>query len=78
MITVRSGILCKNGDFHREPFAGTINWHGFMKSLIKVGFDGDFNYEFNSSRLPKQVATEYDKYCMSLGKYLISLYEEEN
>lgn len=69
---------CKNGDFHREPFSGTINWQGFMKSLRKVGFSGDFNYEFSSSRLPAQIAKEYDSYCMSLGRYLISLYEEEN
>lgn len=64
----------KNGDFHREPYAGTINWADFMKALKEVGYEGDFNFEFNLARLPKEIAEDYDKYCVKLGKYLISLY----
>lgn len=66
---------CRNGDHHREPFAGTIPWISVMQTLKEISFQGEFTYELNRGRIPVELCGAYEKYCVEVGRYLISVYE---
>lgn len=66
---------CHNADYHREPYAGNMPWEEVMETLKEINFKGDFNYELMDSRIPAAIREDYDKYCVKLARYLISVFE---
>ena len=62
-------------DAHQPPFAGNINWEDFMTSLADTGYCGDLNFEINTANVPEVCRKEHARYVLSLGKYLVSIYE---
>lgn len=66
-------------DNHDLPYTGKINWKQFIEALAEVGYEGDFNYELNCTRLPddKEVRAAYLAYSAALGRYFIRCFENE-
>lgn len=56
------GKFLKFGDFHQFPFMGDIDLVAFAKTLKKIGYDGDFNYEVLFTKNNKAVYIEQLKY----------------
>lgn len=67
---------CTNLDAHRAPYMGTIKWDGVMKALKEIGFAGDFNFELQPKRIPESARMAYERYCVDIGRHLISLYDK--
>ena len=67
---------CHNADYHREPYAGNMPWEDVMKALKEANFAGTFNYELMDYRIPEAIRSDYDKYCVKLARYLISVFEK--
>lgn len=64
-----------NGSFEDEhllPFMGNIDWKDAMLGLKLSGFDGAFNYEIATGRLPEAVREDFAKYILSSAQELIS------
>ena len=59
-------------DDHLLPFMGSVDWKDAMKGLKLSGFDGPFNYEIATSKLPAAVREDTAKYILSSAKELIS------
>ena len=66
-------------DNHDLPYTGKINWNAFIKALAEVGYEGDFNYELNASRLPddKELRAAHLAYSAALARYFVRLFEKE-
>lgn len=66
-------------DDHIMPFAGKVDWASIMPVLREIDYTGDFTYEIHSatSRLPDTLLDDMGRYCVAVGRYLLSLYEEQ-
>lgn len=66
-------------DNHDLPYTGKINWDAFLAALAEVGYEGDFNYELNATRLPDDpgVRAAYLAYSAALARYFVSRFEAE-
>lgn len=60
-------------DNHTPPFLGTTNWPEVMQALKDINYDGPFNYEVMTHRLPDENREEYSAYLVKTAKYLLSL-----
>jgi len=60
-------------DVHLLPWTGTIDWEDAMKGLADIGYDGLFNFELNSSRVPIEVCEAYARYTMDAAEKLLDL-----
>ena len=56
------GKFLKFGDFHQFPFMGDIDLISFARTLKKIGYAGDFNYEVLFTKTNKNVFIEQLKY----------------
>ena len=66
----------RNADSHYAPYmGGTINWKSVMEALADVGYEGDLNFELQPGKIPAEAREEYEAYCVALGRYLISIFE---
>jgi hypothetical protein len=43
--------------------------------LAEIGYDGYFNFELQPSKIPAAARDDFDRYCASLGRALIAMYE---
>lgn len=59
-------------DVHIPPFCGKIDWIDAMQGLTDVGYDGLFNYEINTGRIPEQPREAFATYLLSAAKELCS------
>lgn len=59
-------------DEHVAPFMGTVDWRDAMHGLALAGFDGLFNYELATDRLPASVRKSYAKYMIDAANELMS------
>ena len=59
-------------DDHVPPFVGNIDWKDAMRGLDKVGFDGLFNFEISTGRLPESVRRSHAKYLIDTAVELMS------
>ena len=66
---------CRNGDHHRAPFAGTIDWAASMRALKDIGFKGPFNYELNLKVIPTELIHSYVGCCKDIADHLIGIYD---
>jgi len=62
-------------DSHLPPFHGRIDWADAMKGLAATGFDGLFNLELTTERLPAAVRESYAYYLKDTVKELLHLME---
>ena len=60
-------------DTHLPPFMGTVDWHGVMKALREIGYEGDFSFEIGPQRTPFACRDTWYRYIYSLGMDLLSL-----
>ena len=54
------------------PFVGTIDWRDAMAGLREIGFDGFFNYEIATARVPEALREDFARYLVSAAKEIIS------
>ena len=66
---------CRNGDHHRAPFTGTIDWNASMKALKDIGYAGEFNYELNLRVIPGELVPSYVSCCKDIANHLIGIFE---
>lgn len=57
-----TGKFSNYGDFHLLPFEGDIDMISFAKTLKKIGYTGDFNYEVALSIASKEIFLSQLKY----------------
>ena len=60
------------GDDHVPPFLGTVDWKDAMKGLDSIGFDGLFNFEVVSRRVPEGVGDAYGRFLIEIARELMS------
>lgn len=59
-------------DAHQPPFAGNIKWKELIAALRETGYEGDFNYEVNTTNIPDSAKPAFLKYTALLAKALLS------
>lgn len=64
-------------DMHILPFTGDINWKEVMPALKEMGYTGDLTYEICTylKKFPNELIPDALKLAQSVGRYLISLFE---
>ncbi len=62
-------------DDHLLPFMGTIDWKDAMHGLALIGFDGLFNYEISTARLPASLREDAARYILASARELMSYIE---
>ena len=62
-------------DDHLLPFMGNIDWRDAMHGLALAEFDGLFNYEIATGRLPAAVREDVARYIISSAKELMTYIE---
>lgn len=60
-------------DVHLLPWMGTIDWADAMKGLADIGYQGLFNFELNTSRVPIELCEAYARYTMGAAEKLLEL-----
>ena len=59
-------------DLHQPPFLGTVDWDSFLRGLERIGYDGAFNYEIQSAKLPMNVREDLARYLVHAAEELMS------
>jgi len=59
-------------DIHISPFTGTVDWKDAMHGLALCGFDGLFNYELKTARVPRTLQGKFAEYMIRAANELIS------
>lgn len=65
-------------DLHTLPYFGIGDWDSVMKALAEIGYEGDLTFEpyaFYSGK-PVELYPHYAKLQASIGKMLVSKFEE--
>lgn len=60
-------------DLHVPPFVGTNDWKDSMEGLSAIGFDGLFNYEVGSARVPLAAKESFAQYLVSAAHTLLDM-----
>lgn len=62
-------------DTHNMPFMGKVKWEEIMKTLVEIGYEGDFTYEIHGmvDHMPAPLKDTAVKYSYEVGQYLLSL-----
>lgn len=66
-------------DAHVAPYYGNINWEELMRTLARIGYEGNFTYEVHAftSALPRELRESQVKHLVDIGRYLIAVYDGE-
>ena len=64
-----------DGDIHIPPFTGTLDWRDAMHGLALADYEGLFNYELNTGRIPAGMRTQYAQYAIAAAHELMSYIE---
>ena len=59
-------------DDHIPPFVGNVDWKDAMKGISKVGFEGLFNFEIATGKVPNELRPALAKYLAESAKTLMS------
>lgn len=61
-------------DLHLLPFLGTVPWERVMKTLSKIGYEGDLVYEIKiNNHMPEDLKILSARFSIEVGNYLLSL-----
>lgn len=64
-------------DLHIPAFLGEIDWTEFMKTLRRMDYTGDINFELKVCRMPEELLMPYLKYIYRSGECMLSVFQEE-
>ena len=59
-------------DQHLAPFMGSVDWTDAMKGLSEIGYEGVFNFELSTGKLPPSTREAFAKYVVSVANELRS------
>ena len=59
-------------DIHLPPFVGNIDWRDAMAGLRAIGFDGFFNYEIATARVPAALREDFARYLVTAAGEILS------
>ena len=59
-------------DQHLAPFTGNVDWVDAMKGLSEIGYEGVFNFELATGKLPTSTREAFAKYVVSVANELRS------
>ncbi|MBE6597066.1 MAG: sugar phosphate isomerase/epimerase [Ruminococcaceae bacterium] len=62
-------------DEHIPPFMGNVDWRDAMHGLALVGYEGLFNFELSTAKLPESVRRSFASYMIDASKELMSYIE---
>ena len=62
-------------DIHLPPFIGTLNWRDAMHGLALAEFDGRFNYELSTGRVPANMKEQFARYIVAAARELMTYIE---
>jgi sugar phosphate isomerase/epimerase len=64
-------------DRHSLPFTWEINWEAVMKTLKKIGYEGDLTFEILEflKKFPEPLFLEALKLAQKVGRHLISIFD---
>lgn len=65
-----------NTDRHGAPYTGSIKWDKVMKALADVGYEGAFNFELQPEKVPAAAQDAFERYCVSVGRAMIDMFEK--
>ena len=60
------------GDDHVPPFCGKVDWRDAMHGLALIGFEGLFNYELHTSKVPESMSEHFASYVRAAAYELMS------
>ena len=60
-------------DVHLLPWTGTVDWADAMKGLAATGYDGPFNFELSSHRVPLEMCETFATYVLQSSEKLQAL-----
>ena len=64
---------CHGKDLHQYPFLGDCDWTETMKTFKKIGYSGEFTFEFVYGNLPDVLLEDYLSIFYKTGKYLVEM-----
>jgi sugar phosphate isomerase/epimerase len=62
-------------DMHKAPFMGTVPWKKVMTALKEAGYEGEFNFELQPEKVPAAAQEAFERYCVSVGRAMIGMFE---
>ena len=62
-------------DDHLPPLFGTVDWKDAMHGLKLAGFDGLFNYELHTDKLPASLRETFARHVVSAAEELMNYIE---
>lgn len=62
-------------DDHVAPFMGNVDWRDAMHGLALTDYNGPFNFEINTARIPASARPAFANYLTEVAKELISYIE---
>lgn len=62
-------------DEHLLPFTGNVDWKDAMHGLAIAGYEGVFNFELSTGRLPECVRKDFAGYMINAANELMSYIE---
>ena len=65
------------GDDHVPPFVGNIDWKDAMRGLADIGFEGLFNFEIATGKIPNELRPALAKYLIDSARILMSYMRSE-
>lgn len=60
------------GDDHLPPFIGTVDWKDAMHGLSVCGFDGLFNFEVTTNKIPAGMREDFAQYLIKAAHELMT------
>jgi sugar phosphate isomerase/epimerase len=58
-------------DLHQPPFFGNVDWDGFLRGLKHIGYQGPFNYEVASKKVPEPLREVHAGYMVKAAEELM-------
>lgn len=60
-------------DLHEYPFLGDCDWSETMATFKKIGYSGEFTFEFVYGNIPDALLEDYIAIFYKTGKYLVEM-----
>ena len=64
-------------DIHLAPFMGKVDWQDAMQGLKAIDYQGLFNYEVASFRVPAPLKEDFARYLVNAAHTMLDMMENE-
>lgn len=64
---------CYGKDLHQYPYLGDCDWSETMATFKKIGYSGEFTFEFVYGNIPDALLEDYIAIFYKTGKYLVEM-----